>query len=178
MTKSVRALIVYESMFGNTEQIAQAIGDGLRSTAEVQLSRVDQAPAALPVDIDLLVVGGPTHAFSMSRPSTRQSASGQGRLVMPIEVGIREWLGRLRHEQGAPVVATFDTRVSKARRLPGSAAKAAGKALRGRRFELLAEPVSFWVGDSAGPLDDGELARARAWGNDLANQLVAATVGW
>jgi hypothetical protein len=172
MNEKLRVLIVYESMFGNTEQIAEAIADGLRATADVTLARVDQAPATLPEDLDLLVVGGPTHAFSMSRPGTRDSASAQGHVVMPVELGIREWLDRLQPgPQRAPVVATFDTRAGKVRRLPGSAAKAADKVLRRHHFEHLGQPASFFVEDSAGPLTGGELERARAWGEDLAGRL-------
>lgn len=175
MKDKVTALIVYESMFGNTERIAEQIGEGLRTAADVRLTRVDHAPLSLPVDLDLLVVGGPTHAFSMSRRGTRDSASAQGQVVMPTEVGIREWLDRLRHDQDSPVAATFDTRVGKIRRLPGSAAKAAGKVLRRRHFELLAQPVSFFVEDSQGPLTEGELERARSWGEELASRLVPVT---
>ena len=171
MSEKVHAFVVYESMFGNTERIAKAIGEGLGSTVEVELVRVDQAPKVLPADLELLVVGGPTHAFSMSRSSTRDSASAQGTIVMPSQIGIREWLDQLRHEKGAPVVATFDTRVTKVRRLPGSAGKAAAKVLRRNGFKLLAKSASFFVEDSLGPLSDGELDRARAWGESLAAQL-------
>lgn len=175
MNGKITALIVYESMFGNTEQIAEQIGEGLRTIADVRLIRVDQAPANLPADLDLLVVGGPTHAFSMSRASTRDSASTQGHVVMPRETGIREWLDGVRHDQGAPLVATFDTRVTKVKKLPGSAAKAAGKVLRRHHFEPLVQPTSFFVEDSLGPLAEGELERARSWGEELASRLVPAT---
>ena len=72
------------------------------------------------------VVGGPTHAFSMSRTSTREDAVQRGARPGHEARGIREWL------QAMPLshhldVATFDTRVSKVKRLPGSAAKAAAK---------------------------------------------------
>lgn len=177
MNGKVTVLVVYESMFGNTERIAEQIGEGLRTTADVQLTRVDQAPASLPAGLDLLVVGGPTHAFSMSRSSTRESASTQGHVVMPRETGIREWLDGLRQDQGAPVVATFDTRVGKVRKLPGSAAKAAGKVLRRHHFEPLVQPTSFFVEDALGPLAEGELERARGWGEELASRLMPATGG-
>ena len=89
MSENAQALVVYESMFGNTEQVAEAIGEGLRSKVEAEVVRVDRAPEVLPDSLDLLVVGGPTHAFSMSRPGTRESASAQGTVVMPSQVGIR-----------------------------------------------------------------------------------------
>jgi hypothetical protein len=66
------------------------------------------------------------------------------------------------------MVATFDTRVGKVRHLPGSAAKSAAKALRKIGYTAVVPPESFWVADVAGPLLDGELDRARAWGEELA----------
>ncbi|TCM50562.1 flavodoxin domain-containing protein [Kribbella sp. VKM Ac-2568] len=168
MSENAQALVVYESMFGNTEQVAEAIGEGLRSKVEAEVVRVDRAPEVLPDSLDLLVVGGPTHAFSMSRPGTRESASAQGTVVMPSQVGIREWLDRLLPDDGTAIFATFDTRVTKVRKLPGSAAKAAAKVLRRRGVGVVAESVSFYVEDSAGPLSEGELDRARAWGASLA----------
>jgi hypothetical protein len=171
MSEKAVSLVVYESMFGNTERVAGAIAEGLRSKARVELVRVDQAPRVLPAGLELLVVGGPTHAFSMSRAGTRSGASEQGAVVMPVEAGIREWLDQLRQEGGPATVATFDTRVTKVRRLPGSAAKAAAKVLRRRGFKSLAASASFFVEDSLGPLSEGELDRARAWGRGLAAQL-------
>ncbi|HEY9332936.1 MAG TPA: flavodoxin domain-containing protein, partial [Kribbella sp.] len=92
MSERGRALIVYETMFGNTERIARAIRDGLRRYVAADTVPVNRAPDVVPGDVRLLVVGGPTHAFSMSRLSTRQGAVQQADVVMPIEVGIREWL--------------------------------------------------------------------------------------
>ena len=175
MSGSGRALLVYESMFGNTEKVARAIGEGLRSRLEVDVVRVDQAPAVLPADLALVVVGGPTHAFSMSRTSTRVSASTQGATVMPLETGIREWLDGLRQDDEPPQVASFDTRISKVRRLPGSAAKAAAKVLRRRGFKAIVGRESFFVDDTVGPLSSGELERARQWGIQLAAQLRPAS---
>ncbi|HEY3560596.1 MAG TPA: flavodoxin family protein [Kribbella sp.] len=122
-----RALIVYETMFGNTERIAWAIRDGLRQYVPAEAIPVNRASDVVPGDVGLLVVGGPTHAFSMSRLSTRQDAWKQGDVVMPIEVGIRDWLAALEPPRGrqAPRVTTFDTRIAKVRRLPGSAARSA-----------------------------------------------------
>src|SRR3954451_14491826 len=110
---SVRALVVYESMFGNTEQIARAIRDGVQQSLPTELVPVNRAPNVVPGDVRLLIVGGPTHAFSMSRLSTRQEAWKQGDVVMPVEVGIREWLAALEPPTGRRSellrVATFDT---------------------------------------------------------------------
>ena len=143
MSETVRALVVYESMYGNTEKLATAIRDGLRESIPADLVPAYRAPSVIPQDVRLLVVGGPTHAFSMSRATTRQDAKNQHDVVMPIGIGIREWLGALAHNSSAgkgrrtarTQAATFDTRIAKVRRLPGSAARSAAKLLRRRDFQ-------------------------------------------
>ncbi len=70
----MRALIVYESMFGNTHVIADHIATGLRPGYEVTVVPVGDATAELVAAADLLIVGGPTHAHRMSTPGTRHSA--------------------------------------------------------------------------------------------------------
>ncbi|MDX2968424.1 flavodoxin family protein [Kribbella solani] len=170
---AVRALIVYESMFGNTERIAWAVRDGLREYVETETVPVNRAPDAVPNGVRLVVVGGPTHAFSMSRLSTRQEAVKQGDLVMPVEVGIREWLAVLKPPAGAkaPRVATFDTRIARVRRLPGSAARSAAKLLRRLGYRPLSTSESFFVHETTGPIEAAELERARSWGAELGRLL-------
>src|SRR6476646_4682627 len=73
-----RALVVYESMFGNTEAVAHALAQGLGLRMLVEVVPVTQAPAKVDCGVELLVVGGPTHAFGLSRASTRRSAREQG----------------------------------------------------------------------------------------------------
>jgi hypothetical protein len=165
----MRALVVYESMFGNTRSVAEAVAAGLESGLPVAAVEVGSAPAVLPEDVGLLVVGGPTHAFGMSRPGTRESAAGQtDQPLVSAGVGIREWLDRLARS-GAPVAAAaFDTRIDKPR-LPGSAARGAEKQLRRRGFTIATRAVSFYVtGSAPSQLRPGELERARRWGEQLA----------
>ncbi len=171
-------LVVYESMFGNTRAIAEAVADGLRTalTARgadlpVDVVEVTDAPASLPQDIPLLVVGGPTHAFSMSRESTREDALRQAHVADAARAatGLREWIAAAAVPDHVTVV-TFDTRVKKAF-VPGSAAKSAARALSGRGFPDVARGETFWVVDTPGPLVEGELERARAWGAELAAHL-------
>lgn len=171
----MRAVVVYESMFGNTKLIADAIAEGLASRVEVERTQVGDAATTIGDDVALLVVGGPTHAFGMSRSATRQSAAEQGaRGGGSAEVGIREWLAALERGSTDVAVATFDTRVDKPH-VPGSAARSAQKRLRRLGFRIHAPALSFYVADTDGPLIDGELERARRWGNRLAAEL--ATTG-
>src|SRR4051794_6464260 len=96
----MHAVVVYESMYGNTHTIAEAIGEGLRVMGEVAVVPVDRATAELTEDADMIVVGGPTHAHGMSRPSTRTAAvkqsakPGQVPLQMDPDAGgsgLRDW---------------------------------------------------------------------------------------
>jgi hypothetical protein len=172
----MKALVVYESMFGNTADVARAVADGLRTRMEVELQEVTQAPQQITELVDLIVVGGPTHAFSLSRPSTRAQALEQGATQGQRNLGLREWLAHLRKGPHSEQVAAFDTRVDKARRLPGSAAKKAAKVAHRVGYSP-AGRASFYVTDTAGPLLPGELQRATAWGEQLAAEVAARAHG-
>jgi hypothetical protein len=166
-----RGLVVFESMFGNTEEIAKAVAAGLAEHLTVDVVRATP-DLTVQDDVELLVVGGPTHAFSMSRANTRSSAAQQG---APAAIGrgpgLREWLDDLNPRAGnGPAVAAFDTRIRK-RGVPGSAARAAEKRLRKLRLRVLAPATSFWVAGTTGPLLPDEQERARLWGRSLAQTL-------
>lgn len=169
----MKALVVYESMFGNTATVAEAVAKGIGTAAQVELVEVGAAPASLPVDLDLLVVGAPTHAFSLSRPQTRGEAHSQGARLGDESQGLREWLGALEVRR-VPAFATFDTRISKVRHLPGSAAKKAARLGRERGLGKVLDHRSFWVTDTPGPLEAGEPEHAQEWGSLLAGWVAAA----
>jgi hypothetical protein len=167
----MRALVVFESMYGNTKAVAEAVAEGLSTVLGVDVTEVGRAPAAIGADVGLLVVGGPTHAFSMSRASTRRDAADKaGRPVVSAGPGIREWLEALPAPATPVAAAAFDTRVRRPR-VSGSAAKAADRRLRGRGLSPAAGPETFWVLGSQGPLADGEVQRARDWGVTLARRV-------
>ncbi len=170
----MKALVVYESMFGNTELVASAIATGLARHMEVETTDVTRAPAADGA-ADLIVVGGPTHAFSMTRTSTREEARRQGAKHGSETTGIREWLEQLHKGQHRERVATFDTRVERVRRLPGSAARKAAHVAHRSGYAAAAKPMSFYVVDTPGPLVDGELKRAEAWGDELGAEAATRT---
>jgi NAD(P)H dehydrogenase (quinone) len=166
-----RVLVVYESMFGNTREIANAVAEGLTEAGTVDVVEVGSASSVLPEDLDLLVVGAPTHAFGLSRPATRKSAADQavGEIVST-GIGVREWLDELRPAGSTAMVSAFDTRV-KVAMLPGSAARRALSRLRGLKLPMLMRAESFYVAGTPGPLKDGEVDRAKAWGMKLAAAL-------
>jgi flavodoxin len=165
--QSPTILVVVESAFGNTRRIAEAIAAGIGPAASV--IDIGEAPATVPADVDLLIIGGPTHALGMSRPQTRQDAAERGGTAPGH--GIREWIAELTPSPGCRA-ATFDTKSGSLRRLAGSAANRAARVLRRNGFTLAARPMSFYVADLEGPLLDGETERATDWGRNL-----AATVG-
>ena len=162
----MKALVVYESLWGNTEKVARSVAEGLAETAEVAVADVRELPA-VPPDVDLLVAGGPTHAFSMTRASTRSDARQKGATHEIGPIGLREWLDRLPDGGPHPVVATFDTRVDTVRHLPGSAARSAARSVRRHGYKAAASS-SFYVSDIDGPLLPGEQERAAQWGRELA----------
>ncbi len=171
----MRALVIYESMFGNTKRVADAVADGIAPQFVVETVEVSHAPIEIADDIDLLVIGGPTHVHGMTTVKSR--ASAVERTPVPLVsrgIGIREWL-----EQARPAVrhlpaAAFDTRIKAPVFLTGSAASGFAKRLRAAGFRLAAPARSFLVARE-GALDDllveGELEAARAWGATLAAQV-------
>jgi Flavodoxin domain len=169
----MRALVVYESMFGNTRTIAEAIAEGLAAGGGGEVEAVEVGDAPSDIDgIDLVVVGGPTHAFSMSRAGTRESALKEtDQPLVSSGAGIREWLDRLGRTGAGGCGATFDTKVAKPR-LPGSAAAAAEKRLRRLGLRIVTPAETFLVDGMTGPLIEGEPERARRWGMQLEVGLV------
>jgi hypothetical protein len=181
----MRALVVHESLFGNTRHIAEAIAEGLRAgpegrpagtgagVREVEVVAVTEAPPTVPAGVGLLVVGSPTHAFGLSRPSTRHSAGEQG---APPELadgaGLREWLGALEPSAEHLAAAAFDTHIARPN-LPGAASHAAERRLRKLGFRMLAAGESFFVEDVDGPLLDGERERAVGFGRQLAERMAS-----
>jgi hypothetical protein len=162
-----RALVVFESMFGNTQHIADAVKEGLSSYVPADILEVGTAPGVLPDGVGLIVVGGPTHAFGMSRPRTRGDASRQaGGRVVSERNGLREWLTTLERTDRSLAAAAFDTRIDRPR-VPGSAARGAEKRLRKLGFRIACPSESFYVTGTTGPLIDGETERARRWGEEL-----------
>lgn len=170
--QNLRALVVYETMFGGTEKIARAIANGLGQSLEVRVGSVEQLSAADLAMVDLLVLGGPTHAHAMSLPATRAEAvawthdPARKLQLAPgtHDIGVRDWLGTLTE---VPRFAAFDTRASIPRLLSGAASRGIARELAKRGGTAVAEPESFLV-DSANTLADDEVLRAIDWGKALA----------
>ena len=174
------ALVVYESMFGNTRNIAEAVARGLGFEEALAIAVNDVVPETLQ-GVDLLVVGGPTHVHSMTRPVSRKAArdqatkSGGQLLLEPFSdaFGLREWLAALPSLDVA--AAAFDTRMQGPALLTGRASKAIAKLLRGRGARVVTPARSFLV-TKANTLVPGELRAAEEWGESLRVHVAATSM--
>jgi flavodoxin len=148
----MQALIVYDSQFGNTAQIARAVGEGIG--AEARVVNVTEITAAELTAAELLIVGAPTHG---------------GRPTPPVQEIIK---AIPRHALKGHRASAFDTRISaKWVGIFGYAAGRIGKALLGKGADLIVNPEPFFVTQDKTPtLVEGELERAKTWGESLARQ--------
>lgn len=180
----MRTVVVYESLFGDTRRIAEAIARGVRQSdpdgtvtcVNVVEANLDDVAAAT-----LLIAGGPTQFHGMtSRRKTgtwlREAdlATGRSRSGHPIEpaargISLHDWLGQMPEATLGAKGAAFDTRLD--RLLSGGAAGAISRRLRGRLYDLVAPPEGFLVDDREGPVRAGELDRAEAWGAQVARAI-------
>jgi hypothetical protein len=172
----MKALVIYESMYGNTHLIACAVAGGLRSHVETTVVRVDEVDPKLVESADVIVVGGPTHAHGMSRPSTRKAAveaaeKAGSNLVLDAErpePGLREWFESV--DRLDKKAAAFDTRIDMPPVLTGRASKGIARELRHRGATLISEPRSFFV-TKDNHLEPHEESEAHEWGALLAKTL-------
>jgi Flavodoxin domain len=163
-------LVVYESMYGNTRAIAEAVAEGLGDVQVFPVARASERPE----QPDLLVVGGPTRmhglATSLSRRMSVEAAKEDGGVSLDPDAaagpGLRRWLHELPKAAAGPAAA-FDTRLDRSPTVAGSAARGIARRLRHRGYEVMGTE-SFLVEDAEGPLQEGEAERARAWGAELA----------
>ncbi|TDE90394.1 flavodoxin [Occultella glacieicola] len=161
------AYIVYESMFGNTAEVAEAVAAGVAGRLPVEVVEVGDAPMIRDLDTDLLIVGAPTHAFGLSRPQTRKQAADRAGHVVSDARSMRDWIDS--RSVLSLSVATFDTHVHPP--VPGSAARSMARFLTRRGCTLVAEPMTFRVNGTDGPVVYGELERATEWGASVARRV-------
>ena len=171
----MRVLVVYESYFGCTETIAEAIAYGLRPSLMPRVVPIEEARHQHVDGCDLLVVGAPTHARGLSRPATRQSVVELAALTHSslrtshIGFGVREWLDEIGLWAGHPAAA-FDTRLPGPPVMTGRASMGIASELRRHGFLVVKEPLSCLV-DRNNELLPAETHRATAWAVDLATAL-------
>jgi len=169
----MRALVVYESMYGNTHIVAEHIADGLRTVADVQVVPVAGAGGDALSGVDLLVVGGPTHVHGLTSAKSRRAAveaaakPGTDLTVDPDAEGpgLRDWFDSL-DGPAETRAAAFDTRIDGPAIFTGRASRGIAHRLSHLGCQLIAPPESFLV-DRNNHLLAGVAESAVAWGAKL-----------
>lgn len=168
----MHAVIVYESLWGNTAAVARAVAEGFGPGARALTT--DEATPAVVADADVLVVGAPVIAFGLASDKTREGIGHPDKHAdNPPDVAhpsVKSWLASL--PAGRGFAAAFETRLWWS---PRGATGAIEHGLRAAGYRIVEKAEKYIVVGSYGPLRDGELDRARAWGRSLA-ELAGASV--
>ena len=161
----MKAIVVYESMWGNTAAIARAIAEGIGP--EARALSTAEADAEVTSDADLIVAGAPLHAFRLSTEKMRKDVSEDPKNAKnPADIShplMRTWLAGL--PKGKGKAAAFETRFKWS---PGGAAESIMKELKRAGYSRAGKTQKFLVTGVEGPLKEGEAERAQAWGGELA----------
>jgi hypothetical protein len=178
----MRAVVIYESMFGSTKSVAEAVSHGLATHRETAVIRAADAGREDFSDAGLLVIGAPTHLRGLPRPSTRSGTPeyvrrSRGLLVLEPDAdtvpGVREWLSRLDALDITMPFACFDTRASGPAFITGRASKSIARSLKRHHVTPLTAPESFRT--SGNRLMAGEYERAVAWGRSLGSRVLESS---
>jgi flavodoxin len=141
----MKALVIYDTMHGNTEKVARAIGERIPGAKVIHANNVTSADLE---NIDILFVGSPTHG---------------GRPMQSVQKFIKEFSTAQK-----VLIATFDTRFDSGfARIFGYASKRIANPLRKKGANIIAEPEGFIVEKTEGPLREGELERAANWAEGI-----------
>ena len=164
----MKAIVVYESYWGNTASVARAIAEGIGPDAKA-MSTAEAKGDAL-AGVGLVVAGSPIVAFALPTEKARNAmAAKPGKAPAPPDLShpsLRSWLESL--PKGNGCAAAFETGFKLS---PGGAAATILKMLKGSGYEPVAKKERFLVKGSYGPLREGELERAKAWGAELAKSI-------
>jgi hypothetical protein len=164
----MKAIVVYESHWGNTEAIARAVASGFGPDAEALTT--DEASDAVLTGVDLVVVGAPLIAFALPSETTRRAVAAESaKAPTPPDLShpsLSSWLDALPRGHGRS--ASFETRM---RWSPGGATGAIDRGLAAAGYRSVGKGRRFVVKGKYGPLRDGEIEHARQWGAELAETL-------
>ncbi|WP_394252567.1 flavodoxin family protein [Arthrobacter pityocampae] len=168
----MKTLVVYESMFGSTRRIAEAVADALRPSGDVTVTIAAEAPTALS-GYGLVVVGAPTHGHTLPQEASRKEASAwadDGKRDLALEAdalrpGVREWLEHVALSAPGPRFAAFSTRADMPRIFAGDATAAIRRRLH--RHHIVLDAHEDFLVDSDSHLLPEEQQRAHDWARTL-----------
>jgi hypothetical protein len=164
----MKAIVVYESLWGNTTAVARAIAEGLGSGAKA-LSTAEATATAL-AGADLIVAGAPVLGFRVPSAQMLQMIDSSREKVAPdlSQPSMGQWLDALPAGRGR--AAAFETRIWWS---PGGSTGGIEHGLESKGYSLLAKARRFIVKGKYGPLREGEIEKARVWGVELAQAMKA-----
>jgi len=160
----MRAIVVYESHWGNTAKIARAIAEGIGPDARAL--NTDEASPAVVAEADLVVAGAPIMAFGLPSDAMIANVAKDPKAPIAGDVShpsLRHWLEALPPSRAA--AASFETKL---RWSPGGATGAIDDRFQRAGYHTIAKGQKFLVSSTYGPLREGEVERARTWGSELA----------
>lgn len=164
----MKAIVVYESYWGNTAAVAKAVAEGIGP--EARALNTDEAAGEALAGIGLVVAGSPIIAFGMPNEKRRSDMAARPDKKAPAPPDfshplLRTWIEKLPQAVAGARVAAFETGFKLS---PGGSAAKILKMLEAKGYRPAAKKERFLVKGSYGPVKEGELDRARAWGAELA----------
>ena len=156
----MNSLVIYDSLYGNTEKIAQSIFHALQEHTEVIVKRVKEATPALLAGCDLLVVGSPTQRFNPTPAMVDFLNSIRQNSLKGVKVAAFDTRLTWKEIEKTPPLAFFE-------RIFGFAASRITNALKKKGGVLVVEPQGFFVEGMEGSLSEGEVERAGEWARKL-----------
>ena len=156
----MKTLVVYDSVYGNTEHVAQAIGAALGAKEDVTVMRVSQVEPEQLTGMKLLIVGSPTQRFRPLETTTRLLKSIPHNGLKGVKVAAYDTRLTKKQIEKVRILAFFV-------RIFGYAAKPISDGLKKKGGELVVPPEGFFVNSTKGPLIEGELERAAEWAKKI-----------
>lgn len=155
----MKAVVIYDSVFGNTEKIAQAIANALGSQIAVEIIQANEAAPEQLTELDILIVGSPTRGFRPTEAVTAILKRISSKVIEEVKVAAFDTRFKADELDSAGLRFVVKTGGYAATRIAAHLKKAGGK--------LIVPPEGFYVEDTEGPLKQGELERAAEWAKSI-----------
>jgi flavodoxin len=156
----MKAFVVYDSQYGNTEKIAQIIASILKQQGEVEVTRVGNVKPEHLKGIELLIIGSPTQQFRPTALMKTFLNNIPKNGLTGVKVGVFDTRLTLAEIEKSPPLPFFV-------KLFGYAAERMVKVIQAKGGELLLPGEGFFVEGTEGPLVQGEEQRAEKWARNI-----------